>query len=47
MAVKISHADTYLAKGEIERDYLLRSCGVAPDKVVLGGQGIARDLGTR
>lgn len=40
MAVKISHADTYVAKGEMERDYLLRSCGMAPDKVMLGGQGI-------
>src|SRR6185369_2510857 len=40
MAVKVAHADTYLAKGEIERDFLLRSCGVAPEKVVLGGQGL-------
>ena len=39
MAVKVAHADIYLAKGEIERDYLLRSCGVAAEKVVLGGQG--------
>ena len=41
MAIKVAHADTYLAKGEIERDYLLRSCGVAPEKVVLGGQGLS------
>ncbi len=40
MAVKVAHADTYLAKGEIERDFLLRSCGVASEKVVLGGQGL-------
>ena len=40
MAVKVAHADTYLAKGEIERDFLLRACGVAPEKVVLGGQGL-------
>ena len=40
MAVKVAHADAYLAKGEIERDFLLRSCGVAPEKVVLGGQGM-------
>ena len=40
MAVKVAHADTYLAKGEIERDFLLRSCGVAPERVVLGGQGL-------
>jgi len=40
MAVKVPHADTYLAKGEIERDFLLRSCGVPVAKVVLGGQGL-------
>ena len=40
MAVKAPHADIYLAKGEIERDYLLRSCGVPAEKVVLGGQGL-------
>jgi hypothetical protein len=40
MAVKTPHADIYLAKGEIERDYLLGSCGVPADKVVLGGQGL-------
>ena len=41
MAVKVAHADTYLAKGEIEHDFLVRSCGVAAEKVVLGGQGLA------
>ena len=40
MAIKAPYADIYLAKGEIERDYLLRSCGVPADKVVLGGQGL-------
>ncbi len=40
MAVKTPHADIYLAKGEIERDFLLRSCGVPAAKVVLGGQGL-------
>ena len=40
MAVKAPYADIYLAKGEIERDYLLRSCGVPAEKVVLGGQGL-------
>lgn len=40
MAVKTPHADIYLAKGEIERDYLLGACGVPADKVVLGGQGL-------
>jgi hypothetical protein len=41
MAIKAPYADIYLAKGEIERDYLLRSCGVPAEKVVLGGQGLA------
>ena len=40
MAIKAPYADIYLAKGEIERDYLLRSCGVPAEKVVLGGQGM-------
>jgi hypothetical protein len=40
MAVKVSRADTYIAKGEMERDYLLRSCGVGADRVMLGGQGL-------
>ena len=40
MAVKLSHADTYVAKGEIELDFLVRRCRVAPEKVVLGGQGL-------
>jgi hypothetical protein len=37
VAVKPLHADFYLAKAEIERDYLLRVCGVVPQKIVLGG----------
>jgi len=40
MAVKVSHADTYIAKGEMERDYLLRACGVSAHRVMLGGQGL-------
>jgi hypothetical protein len=40
MAVKLPHADTYIAKGEIERDFLVRRCRVAPGKIVLGGQGL-------
>ncbi len=39
MAVKVLHADHYLAKGEIERDYLVRACEVPSERVVLGGQG--------
>jgi hypothetical protein len=40
MAVKAPYADIYLAKGEIERDYLRRWCGVPAEKIVLGGQGL-------
>jgi hypothetical protein len=40
MALKTLHSDVYLAKGEMEKDYLLRRCGVDPKKVVLGGQGV-------
>ena len=29
-------SDVYLAKNEMERDYLLRVCGLTPDKVVIG-----------
>lgn len=30
-------SDLYLAKGEMERDYLLRVCGLPAERVVLGG----------
>jgi hypothetical protein len=30
-------SDLYLAKGEMERDYLLRICGLPAERVVLGG----------
>lgn len=33
--------DTYLAKNEMERDYLLRVCGLSPEKVVLGAPASA------
>ncbi len=36
MALKTQHADFYLAKGEMERDYLLRVCRVAPERVITG-----------
>jgi hypothetical protein len=47
MAVKGPHADVYLAKGEIERDFLLRACGVAEEKIVLGGQGLSSSADPR
>jgi hypothetical protein len=37
MATKTNHADWYLAKGEMEKDYLLRVCEIAPEKIVFGG----------
>jgi len=33
--------DAYLAKNEMERDYLLRVCGLPPEKVVLGAPASA------
>jgi hypothetical protein len=39
MAMKTNHADWYLAKGEMEKDYLLRKCEIAPEKIVVGGPG--------
>ncbi len=36
MAIKKPHADFYLAKGEMERDYLVRICRVAPQQIILG-----------
>jgi len=35
MAIKVNHADVYLAKSEMELDYLRRICHVASDKIVL------------
>ena len=37
MAMKTNHADSYLAKGDMEKDYLLRQCEIAPEKIVVGG----------
>jgi hypothetical protein len=34
--LKELRCDTYLAKNEMERDYLLRMCGLPPEKVALG-----------
>jgi hypothetical protein len=42
MAMKRQHADFYLAKSEMERDYLLRVCQVASEKVVVGGPPVSR-----
>jgi hypothetical protein len=34
MSVKTQHADFYLAKSEMERDYLVRTCRVAPQQII-------------
>ncbi len=35
MAIKENHADRYLAKSEMERDYLTRVCQLAPEEIVV------------
>jgi hypothetical protein len=35
MAIKTNHADVYLAKSEMERDYLRRICHLAPEKIIV------------
>jgi hypothetical protein len=37
MAIKKQHADLYLAKSEMERDYLVSVCRVATERIVTGG----------
>ena len=42
VALKTQYADFYLAKGEMERDYLLRWGKFAPERVVIGGPASAK-----
>jgi len=44
--IKKLPGDTYLAKNEMERDYLLRVCGLPGDRVVIGAPGKARSQET-
>jgi hypothetical protein len=44
MAIKKNHADFYLAKSEMERDYLLRVCAVPSGRLVLGGPAAEADM---
>jgi len=37
-------SDTYLARGDMARDYLVEWCGLSPDKVVVGGPRDCSDL---
>jgi hypothetical protein len=36
VAIKKQHADLYLAKGEMENDFLTRVCQLAPNRIVVG-----------
>jgi hypothetical protein len=40
---KRTHADFVLAKGRMEKDYLLRLCGLPADKVEIGAPGYSAD----
>jgi hypothetical protein len=41
MAVKNRHDDFYLAKNEMERDYLVRTCRVGPRQIWLGAPAVS------
>jgi hypothetical protein len=44
MAVKRTHANFYLAKNEMERDYLRRICHLDPEKIVIAEPGSSKPL---
>jgi hypothetical protein len=44
MAIKTNHADFYLAKNEMERDYLGRICRLASEKIVVTDSGTSSAL---
>jgi hypothetical protein len=44
--VKRSHAEIVLAKGEMERDYLVNTCGISAQKVEVGAPPIPRWVST-
>jgi len=44
MAIKTNHADVYLVKNEMERDYLRRVCNVAAEKMVIAALPSSRPL---
>jgi hypothetical protein len=47
MAMKTNHADAYLAKSEMEQDYLKRVCDLAPERIVLVGPWASKPLPAR
>jgi hypothetical protein len=44
MAIKANHADLYLAKSEMEQDYLRRICHLAPERVVMAAPASSQPL---
>ena len=38
-------SDTYLAKGEMEKDYMVRQCGVPEERIALGASPVEHSLG--
>jgi len=44
MALKVNHADFYLVKSEMERDYLRRICHLAPEKIVVAAPASSKLL---
>jgi hypothetical protein len=47
MAIKVNHADFYLVKGEMERDYLRRICHLAPEKIVIAAPASPKPLSSQ
>jgi hypothetical protein len=47
MAMKMNHADAYLAKSEMERDYLRRVCELEPERIVVVGLAASKPLPAR
>jgi len=39
-------SDTYLAKGEMEKDYMVRQCGVPEERIALGAPPVEHSLAT-
>jgi hypothetical protein len=44
MAIKVNHADFYLVKSVMERDYLKRICHLAPEKMVIAAPASSKPL---
>jgi hypothetical protein len=41
MAIKTPHADFYLAKGEMEKDYMVRACQVPARQIIIGAPPVS------